>query len=87
MSNILNLISLSAPTNMQGKVMGLSQSTMALGWIIGPILGGLFAGYVSISWIYYFAAIFLFLSFLFLMLDNHKKRRAGRRSKDPFEMN
>lgn len=70
MSNILNLISLSAPGSMQGKVMGLSQSTMALGWIIGPILGGALADGLSIDTIYYFAALFLLGAFVLMLYDS-----------------
>jgi MFS transporter, DHA1 family, tetracycline resistance protein len=37
MSNILNIISLKASDDIQGRVMGLSQSIQALGWIVGSI--------------------------------------------------
>ncbi|MDN3504400.1 MAG: MFS transporter [Rhabdochlamydiaceae bacterium] len=78
MSNLLNLISLSAPANMQGKVMGLSQSTMALGWIIGPILGGLITDYMGIDIIFFFAALFILIAFILMLYDTcYMKRISG----------
>lgn len=38
-SNLMNLASINAPAGVQGKVMGMSQSVMSLGWILVPILG------------------------------------------------
>jgi predicted MFS family arabinose efflux permease len=77
MSNLLNLISLSAPYHMQGKVMGLSQSTIALGWIIGPVFGGLVAEY-SINDIYYFSTLFIFIAVVLLVIHNQLAKRRRR---------
>lgn len=79
MSNMLNLISIAAPASMQGKVMGLSQSTMALSWIVGPICAGLITD-VDIKVTYYYAAFFLLLSFVILLFHS----RSGRSKKNPF---
>jgi MFS family permease len=81
MSNLLNLISMAAPASMQGKVMGLSQSTMALSWIVGPICAGLITD-VNIKITYYYAASFLVLSLLILMIEGHRRRRKNK--KNPF---
>ncbi|MCF7806813.1 MAG: MFS transporter [Simkaniaceae bacterium] len=83
MSNILNLISFSAPINMQGKVMGLSQSMMALGWIVGPLLGGLLSAEINIDWIYYVAALFLLIALVILLAhQNYKKAQKRNRRFD-----
>ena len=81
MSNLLNLISMAAPSSMQGKVMGLSQSTMALSWIIGPICAGLITD-VDIKVTYYYAATFLILSFIILIFEGRRKSRKDQ--KNPF---
>ena len=83
MSNLLNLISMSAPANMQGKVMGLSQSTMALSWIVGPLISGVIAD-EKISIIYYYAAAFLILSFIVLLFDGHFRKRKKKKNQNPF---
>lgn len=39
MTNILNMMSLQAPEDIQGRVMGLAQSGLSLGLTVGPIIG------------------------------------------------
>lgn len=72
MSNILNLLSLSAPDEIQGKVMGFSQSMLALGWIIVPLIGA-WIGDVNVSLYYLVAAAILFLGFLSLLPQKSSK--------------
>ncbi len=77
LSNSLNLLSVSAPKNIQGKAMGLSQSMMALGWFLVPIAGGLL-GNLDINLFYPIAALFLALAFL-LLLTKKRSLSAGDR--------
>lgn len=51
MSNVLNLISISSPVEIQGKALGLSQSTASCAWILTSILAA-FIGKVDILWLY-----------------------------------
>lgn len=57
MSTTLNLISISAPQEIQGKAMGLSQSVMSLGWFFVPVVGAIF-GRFEPHVLYGIAAIF-----------------------------
>lgn len=67
MSNTLNLCSLAAPKEIQGKAMGLSQSMMSLGWLIVPIFGGLM-GNLDIALFYPIAALFLLIGCVLLFM-------------------
>lgn len=69
LSNLMNLVSLSAPKEYQGKAMGFSQSFFSLCGIIVPFSGGLLAD-VSIKLLYPVSAFMLLLASLFL----YKKR-------------
>lgn len=73
MANILNLISMTAPYHMQGKVMGLSQSVIALSWILGPLIGGAFAR-EGIRDIYLFATAFIFLTLMLVVIKYQMKK-------------
>lgn len=66
MCNTMNLISLAAPKNIQGKVMGLSQSMMSLGWIISAGVAALLNKY-SIALIYWFTTACLVVTLIFLL--------------------
>lgn len=55
------LISSMAPPNMQGKVMGLSQSVQSLAMTLGPVVGGL-AFHFSLDLPFFIAAFVSFLS-------------------------
>ncbi|EKE08154.1 MAG: hypothetical protein ACD_17C00315G0001, partial [uncultured bacterium] len=68
LSNLFNLVALSAPSRVQGKAMGFSQSFQALAGFVVPFLGGAIAN-VSISWIYPLSFVLLLFSF-FLLLRN-----------------
>jgi DHA1 family multidrug resistance protein-like MFS transporter len=59
------LVGLSVPIAQQGIVFGLSQSAMALGKGIGPILGGGFAPLIGLRPVFLVAAgIFIIIGFL-----------------------
>ena len=74
MSNTMNLISISAPADVQGKTMGLSQSTMSLGWIVSSIVAAVL-NRSDIGFMYVFCAIMLFIAFLLLgWLFIHRRR-------------
>jgi len=75
--NTLNLISINAPAEVQGKVMGISQSARSMGFILATIFGGIIGG-TSLSSTYYFTAISLFLSFI-LLFRFHKKTALSKK--------
>lgn len=54
-TNGLATVSLSASQYIQGSVLGVNQSVVAIASIVGPILGGIIAG-VSINKLYFFTA-------------------------------
>lgn len=66
MSNTVNQISISAPEDVQGKTMGLSQSVMSLGWIVGSIVAAIL-NRESIGSIYIFCSLMLFCALLILV--------------------
>jgi len=63
--NTLNLISMNAPSDIQGKIMGISQSSMSTGFIFATLLGGLL-GVIGLKAMYYCSAALLFLTWLLL---------------------
>lgn len=65
-SNLLNVLSSSAHTNIQGKVMGFAQSFQALAGVIVPFGGGLLAN-ISINTIYPLSGALLVLASLLLI--------------------
>ena len=76
MSNLLNMISMQTPYNMQGKVLGISQSMISLAWIIGPIVSG-FIAKDSIYNIYPFTSALMIVCCVLLLIYNqilHKNR-------------
>lgn len=66
LSNTMNLCSLSAQKTIQGKVMGLSQSMMSLGWFIVPIFGAAL-GSLNVSFFYPTAALIMLMGGLLLI--------------------
>ncbi|MCH9631600.1 MAG: Tetracycline resistance protein, class B [Chlamydiia bacterium] len=66
--NLSNTLSLVGKDEHMGKLMGLNQAMLALGEVIGPILGG-FLVMISYSFIYYFAAIFAFIAFIIMFFE------------------
>ena len=71
LSNLMNLCSMAAPVAIQGKVMGLSQSMMSLGWFLVPIFAAWMGNY-DISLFYPIAAMFLFIACLMLIFKKRK---------------
>ncbi len=67
MCNTMNLISMSAPKNVQGKVMGLSQSTMSIGWVISAVAASIINRF-SIEYIYWFTSLCLAITFFLLLI-------------------
>lgn len=66
MCNTMNLISTSAPAEIQGKVMGLSQSTLSFGWIIGGILSAVVTK-THINALYPICAFMLLMALILLV--------------------
>ena len=76
MSNLLNMISMQTPYNMQGKVLGISQSMISLAWILGPTISG-FIAKNSIFNIYPFTSALMIVCCVLLLIYNqilHKNR-------------
>ncbi|MBS0653332.1 MAG: MFS transporter [Verrucomicrobia bacterium] len=63
LSNLLNLISLSANRTIQGETMGFSQSVLALAQFISPLAGGMILSQ-KISYFYLSAALVTSIAFL-----------------------
>ena len=66
--NILNLISLSCYENIQGKIMGISQSAQAVGFIFATIIGAIFGGGFA-KYLYLTAAIPILISVVILFFN------------------
>ncbi|MCB1072204.1 MAG: MFS transporter [Chlamydiia bacterium] len=73
--NMLNHISINAPENVQGKIMGISQSFQALGFIFATIFGGIIVG-LSLASIYYFATFFVLISFILILIKHIHLKKA-----------
>lgn len=74
--NLMNLISINAPGNVQGKVMGISQSFRSVSFIIATFLGGLLAGF-NLTLLYYFATLAFFSSFLLIFLKYFRIKKTA----------
>ncbi len=66
LSSTFNIISIATPKNIQGKAMGITQSMMALGFFLVPILGGII-GAISIDTFFPISAFFLFIGLMILL--------------------
>lgn len=60
----------------QGLILGINQSYISLGQIIGPLVAGLVSG-ISISAIFVFAAILMYGGFLFIQFSRRESRRVN----------
>lgn len=78
--NTLNLISMSAPEDIQGKIMGISQSSMSVGFIIATIMGAIFGGGGRMVFLYPASAFALFLSFLLLLFRHIQIKQAEKKA-------
>lgn len=65
---LLTLTSMAANSGEQGRVMGLTQSTLALSKLFAPIAGGLMAGFSLEPLLYYCAALVL-IAFILLLVN------------------
>ncbi|MFC3781112.1 MFS transporter [Bacillus chungangensis] len=67
-------IRLEGPLEMQGELLGYNQSFRFLGNVIGPVLGGIIAGFTGISSVFYVtSALFLFAFGLLWWSIQHKR--------------
>lgn len=73
-TNALSTISLKAPEDMQGKVMGISQSFGSISLLFAPLLAGGIAG-VDIAYVYPMAAFLILISIAILALAIRKSRK------------
>lgn len=60
-----------APLSIQGEMLGYNQSFRFLGNVVGPVLGGVVAGFLGISAVFYFGAI-LFIGGILVLLYSLK---------------
>ena len=67
-SNGLAIISLSAPAEVQGSVLGINQSMTAVASILGPLAGGFLAG-IDPHLIYFFTGLCALTSFSLLWMN------------------
>lgn len=74
--NTLNLISVNAPKDIQGKIMGISQSAQAIGLISATLIGGII-GATSLKFMYPITALSLFCSWLILFTRHLRKKKAS----------
>ncbi len=70
-SNSLNLVSINAPEEVQGKMMGISQSMLSLGRMITALLGG-YLVVKNTEFLFPFAAIVLLIALLILVVKRLK---------------
>jgi len=70
-THCLSLISISAPENLQGKILGLNQSVATLSMALAPLFGGMI-GEFDIRTIYLFASCSLLISIIILVCFNLK---------------
>lgn len=74
-SNNMNLASIHAPKNVQGKIMGISQSMMSLAWVITPLIGALIGG--NNPRLFYPTAGGFIVITLFLLLIEYRKEKCN----------
>lgn len=71
-SNTMNLASIHAPDDIQGKIMGLSQSMMSLGFVIVPAIGS-YLGATDPKWFYPISGMISATALLVLLLQRKKR--------------
>ncbi|MHB8126852.1 MAG: multidrug efflux MFS transporter [Desulfitobacteriaceae bacterium] len=67
--SINSLIRRSVPSSISGRVYGFNQSTLYLGTIVGPILGGQMAAYFGIKYVFFATSALLFLNAIWVYLS------------------
>ncbi len=74
-TNALSIISLKAPEDIQGKVMGISQSFGSISLLFAPLIAGTIAG-IDITYVYPAAALLILISIGILALATRKSRKS-----------
>lgn len=69
-----------APIAMQGEVLGYNTSLRFLGNVIGPMMGGMVAGYFGFSAVFVITSLLLLVSGLALFLSMQKNMKFARES-------
>lgn len=69
-----------APLTMQGEVLGYNNSLRFLGNFIGPILGGMMAGYLGFSAVFYMTSALLIICGITLLTAHIRNARAQTRT-------
>lgn len=69
-----------APLTMQGEVLGYNNSLRFLGNFIGPILGGMMAGYFGFSAVFYMTSALLIICGITLLTAHIRNARAQTRT-------
>ncbi|UJL46114.1 MFS transporter [Virgibacillus sp. NKC19-16] len=72
-----------APLSMQGEVLGYNTSLRFLGNIIGPAMGGMIAGFLGFSAVFFVTSALLILSGLLMLVTWYKSENAPKHSKRP----
>jgi len=52
----ITLVSIAAPRDAQGRVTGTLQTSLAIGAIVGPLVGALFQSTLGIRWVFFFVS-------------------------------
>jgi MFS transporter, DHA1 family, multidrug resistance protein len=69
-----------APISMQGEVLGYNNSLRFLGNFIGPIMGGIMAGYFGFSAVFYMTSALLIICGITLLTAHIKNGRSNTRA-------
>ncbi len=69
-----------APIAIQGEVLGYNTSLRFLGNVIGPVMGGLIAGYYGIASVFYVTSALLLASGIALFLTKWKEEHSNEKS-------
>ncbi|WP_077306884.1 MFS transporter [Terribacillus halophilus] len=69
-----------APISMQGEVLGYNNSLRFLGNFIGPIMGGIMAGYFGFSAVFYMTSALLIICGVTLLTAHIKNSRSNTRA-------
>ena len=67
-TNAVATVSLKAPSDMQGSILGVNQSMTSVAAMLGPALGGIIVGW-SEHWIFIMTGLFSLLAFVFLFIN------------------
>ncbi len=69
-------IRIEAPYELQGEILGYNQSCRFLGNVVGPMIGGIFSGYMGISSVFYVTGFLFLLAFGLLWWSIKQSRQA-----------